>query len=121
MTNVATALSAFWNSFGIPAYTEDHVPDDAELPYITYTEVQPDWRETGSTQARVWYKGNSFVDVNAKVDEISKTIGEGYSIKTPDGMVVIYKDVNFCQPQPYPEDTKIRVIYINTVLNAYTQ
>lgn len=121
MTNVAKALSAFWNSFSIPAYLEDHVPDDAQLPYITYTQVQPDWRESGSTQGRIWYKSNSFVDVNAKVDEIAEVIGEGHSIQTTDGLIVLYKDVNFCQPQPFPEDSKIRVMYLNVIINAYTK
>lgn len=120
MTNVATALSTFWNSFGIPAYMEDHVPDDAELPYITYTEVQPEWRESGSIQARVWYKDNSFVNVNSKVSEIANVIGEGYSLPTSDGVVVLYKDMNFAQPQPFLEDSKIRVVYLNLVINAYT-
>ena len=120
MTNVAIALSTFWNSFGIPAFLEEHVPDDVSLPYITYTQVQPDWRETGSIQARIWYRGDSFVDVNAKVSEIARVIGEGHSIPTNDGMVVLYKDMNFAQPQPFPEDSKIRVIYLNLIINAYT-
>lgn len=121
MTNVAIALSTFWNSFNIPAYLEDHVPDDVQLPYITYTQVNPDWRDPGSTQARVWYIGNSFVEVNAKVDEISRVIGEGHSIETEDGLIVLYKDMNFSQPQPFPEDSKIRVVYLNLIINAYTQ
>ena len=121
MTNVAKTLNNFWNSFGIPAYLEEHIPDDAQLPYITYTVTQPDWMDSGSIQARIWYKGNSFVDVNKKVDEIADTIGEGCSIRTSDGMVVIYKDANFAQPQPYPEDSKIRVIYLNMIINAYTK
>jgi hypothetical protein len=120
MTETAKALSAFWNSFGIPAYVEEHVPDDAVLPYITYTVVNPDWRESASTQGRVWYKGDSFTNLNRKVDEISELIGEGHSIRTRDGLIAIYKDVNFVQIQPFPEDTQMRVAYINLVLNAYT-
>ena len=30
------AINEFWNRFGVMAYDENTVPDDAELPYITY-------------------------------------------------------------------------------------
>jgi hypothetical protein len=120
MTDTATALYNFWSSFGLPAYIEEHVPDDAQLPYITYTIVKPEWKENASTQGRVWYMSNSFVPLNAKVDEISELIGDGHSIKTPHGMIVLYKDVNFVQIQPFPEDTNMRVAYLNLVLNSYT-
>ena len=30
------AYRAFWASFGLNAYDENTVPEDAELPYITY-------------------------------------------------------------------------------------
>ena len=33
------AIHGFWSSFGITAYDENSVPDDAELPYITYNDL----------------------------------------------------------------------------------
>ena len=36
MMEVARALYAFWSQFGVSAYLRDSVPEDAELPYITY-------------------------------------------------------------------------------------
>ena len=30
-------LHSFWSSFGLTAYDENSVPDDAVLPYITYS------------------------------------------------------------------------------------
>lgn len=32
----AQAIHSFWNSFGLKAYDENTVPDNAKLPYITY-------------------------------------------------------------------------------------
>ena len=32
----AEALHSFYSSFGLTAYEENSVPDDAEFPYITY-------------------------------------------------------------------------------------
>lgn len=119
MINVAKALNSFWKSFGIPAYIEDTLPSDVHIPYITYTLTQPGWQESASIQARVWYKGTNYNAVMAKVDEIANTIGEGFSIPTEDGNVVLYKDVNFSQIQPFP-DSDLRVVYLNLIINAHT-
>ena len=32
----AQAINSFWNSFGLRAYDENTVPQNAVLPYITY-------------------------------------------------------------------------------------
>jgi hypothetical protein len=37
--NKSQALQSFWESFGIPAYNEYTVPDNAEMPYITYSVI----------------------------------------------------------------------------------
>lgn len=37
MNKIMAALYAFWSQFGVPAYAEDMVPDDARVPYIRYT------------------------------------------------------------------------------------
>lgn len=118
ISNVAKMLNTFWNSFGIPAYVEEHIPDEADVPYITYTQSIPDWNATSSMQARVWYKGNSFTALNAKVEEIGNTIGHGYSMHDDQNLVVIHKDDNFYNIQPFPEDSKIRVAYLNLTISV---
>lgn len=123
MTDTARALNYFWGSFSIPAYTEETIPDDAELPYITYTVVEPDWGEKASIQARVWYKGASLVPLNAKVAEIKQAIGEGKSIQTDTGFVVISRDTNFSQYQPYDDEGKsnVKVAYLSAVIHSFTR
>ena len=54
MTNTAKALYQFFSGFGIPAYVEYAPPDNAQLPYITYQLIEPDWDDGGTFYARVW-------------------------------------------------------------------
>jgi len=123
MTEIAQALYSFWNSFLIPAYVEDNVPDDATLPYITYTVSEPDWTNPTNIQARVWYEGTSLVPLNAKIADIKQAIGEGKSIKTGTGFITIYRDTNFAQFQPYDDEGKsnVKVVYLNMILQAFTR
>lgn len=123
MTEVARALNSFWNSFSIPAYVEDNVPNDAQFPYITYTVAEPDWSSPTSIQARVWYKDTSRVGINSKVSDIKQAIGEGKSIKTDTGYVIIYRDINFAQNQPYDDEgqSNIKVVYLSAILQSYTR
>ncbi len=123
MTEVARALSAFWNGFGIPAYVEDSVSNDAQMPYITYTLADPGWDSLTNIQARVWYKDTSLVGIDSKVADIKEAIGEGKSIQTDTGFIVINRDTNFSQPQPYDDAGKsnIKVVYLNMILHSYTR
>ena len=41
MINTARALYGFFSGFGLPAFVEYSVPEDAELPYITYPQKEP--------------------------------------------------------------------------------
>lgn len=121
MTEVAKALKAFYSSFGIPAYTEDNVPDDEDvkMPYITYTVPQSDVFSSATHQARVWYYGNSNVAVNAKADEILAAIGRsGKKLKAGEGYVYIYRgDGTVAQHQPSDDTT--RIVYLNLELRCH--
>lgn len=118
MTSVAQALYGFYSSFGIPAYPEESVPSDAQLPYITYTIVQPDWNENAVHQVRVWYRSESYVGINAKTDEILSAIGRGKMLEAGDGYVCLRPGTPLVQPQPI-DDPLLKVNYINLQLNAF--
>lgn len=118
MTSVAQALYAFYSGFGIPAYTEQSVPSDAQLPYITYTVVEPGGLEAAVEQARVWYRSESYVGINAKTDEIVQAIGAGTLIPAGDGFVCLRPGTPLVQPQPI-DDPLLKVNYINLQLNAF--
>lgn len=120
MTETAKAIYKLWSSFGIPAYVEYHIPDDADMPYITYELTEPHWQGQAAIRARVWYRDTSFEAINNKLDEISAFIGDGCTIATPDGMIAVFKDQAFIQFQPYEDETGVKVAYLSLILQAYT-
>lgn len=69
----AAALHEFWDSFGLTAYEENSVPDDAFFPYLTYENVVTPGQETVLT-ASLWYRSESWVEVNQKAEEIALQI-----------------------------------------------
>lgn len=120
----AQALHQFWSSFGIDAYDENTVPDNAEMPYITYSVEDGSIDDPLLLNASIWYRSTSWKEVTKKSEEIAKYIGEfGHLvIKLDKGYVFITKGVPFAQRMPDPNDSMIRRIYliINTeFLTAY--
>jgi len=120
MTNTAIALYNFFSGFGLSAYVEDSVPDEAALPYITYQLIEPDWDDGGAFYARVWYRSTSYAAINAKVDEIRAAIGEGISLPTPGGAVYLSKGTPFVQYMPMEGDNTLKVAYLNINIQAPT-
>ena len=119
MKSTAQGLHEFWNSFGIPAYPEYAVPDDATLPYITYELAQPNWRDSSPYYARVWYKDTSYVGITEKIDEISSAIGEGVRIKITDGYIFLFKDSLFIQFQPFEAvDEYVKIAYLQMICHV---
>lgn len=117
MTEIAQALHQFYNSFGIPAYEEQSVPDNAELPYITYEVADPGWRESASLSANVWYKGTSYGPLYKKVDEIKDKIGEGLRIPTKTGNIYLYRGTPFSQVVSSQYDN-VKVCYLLIGMHA---
>ena len=120
MTNTARALYQFFSSFGLPAYVEYVVPDEAELPYITYQLVEPDWRDSATLYARVWYRSPTWAGIAAKVDQIAEAVGNGVTIPTPTGVLMLNKGSPFAQEQPMEGDDTLKVVYLNMTLHAFT-
>ena len=67
----ASALYQFWNSFGLTAYEENTVPDDAAFPYITYQLVTDSFDREIPLTASLWYRSESWKAINAKTEEKS--------------------------------------------------
>ena len=96
--NKEQALHKFWGSFGIPAYDESTVPDDAKLPYLTYNVITSDFGQQITMNANIWYRSNSWESVTAKANEIGKAIGYGgIVIKHDDGAIWIKRGSSFAQ------------------------
>lgn len=119
MTETAKALYGFYSGFGIPAYTETTVPDDAELPYITYSLPETEPLEPATHFAQVWYYGTSNAGVIAKADEIKRAIGTGVLIKCDGGGYVCIRPQTPLIQLMVDQTPEIRRAYINLQLNCY--
>lgn len=119
ITKIVAALYTFFSGFGIPAYAEDSVPDDAVLPYITYQIAVPEWRGKTSIYARVWYRSTSFAAISAKVGEIDAAIGEAFCIPVSGGAVYLYKETPFAQFMPQIGDLMLKCMYLNMSILAH--
>lgn len=119
MINSASALYSFWSSFGIPAYGEGNIPDDAVLPYITYNITDPHWSDQASTFAKVWYRGTSNTAIATKVREIKQRIGDCISLPVDDGSIYLFPEENFAQFQEDEDGTKMA--YLSLVQNSFTR
>ena len=73
----AAAIYQFWSSFGLTAYEENTVPEDAAFPYITYQLFTDSFDNDVAMTASLWYRGESWLNANAKTDDISLYIGFG--------------------------------------------
>ena len=119
MKETAKGLYQFWTGFGIPAYPENAVPDDAALPYITYELIEPNWRDSSPYYARIWYRDPSYVGITTKCDEVADAIGEGKRLVIEDGYVYLFKDQTFIQFQPVEAtDELVKVAYLQMICHV---
>lgn len=112
--NKEQAIHSFWSGFGIPAYDENTVPKDAELPYITYDVAVGSIGTPVMLHASIWYRSTSWAAITLKAHEIAEAIGYGFiTLPTDDGYIYVTKGTPFAQRMSDPVDENIRRIYIN--------
>lgn len=112
MADKWTALNTFWNSFGLTAYDENTVPEDAELPYITYEASVAQLDEKLLVNASLWYISNSWTEISQKAEEISDLIGGGTGVPYDGGRLWITKEAPFAQRMGEPSNSQIRRIVL---------
>lgn len=115
MADKSQAIHAFWNSFDIPAYDENTVPQEAGMPYITY-EAATDSIDGGlSLSASLWYRSTSWAAISRKAEEIAECIVnmQPPSIKLDTGRLYIAKGTPFAQRMAEPDDDGVRRIVLN--------
>ena len=106
------ALDTFWNSFGIPAYDSNTVPDDADTPYITYEASVAEIDEKVPLTASLWYTSNSWKEISQKAEEISEYIGGGAGVRYDRGRLWITKEVPFAQRMTEANNRQVRLIVL---------
>ena len=117
----AAATYQFWNSFGLTAYEENSVPDDATFPYITYQLVTDSFDRGIPLTASLWYRNESWTDVNAKTEEISQKISRGGKIIPCDGGAIwLKRGQPFAQNMGDESDDLIKRKYLNITAEFMT-
>lgn len=107
------AIHSFWSSFGVSAYDENTVPDDAQLPYITYEVATDSIGNVVISAADIWDRSTSWQGVTELKDAIDAEIGYGGTTRHYDGgLLWITKGTPFARRIP-DTDGSIRHIALN--------
>ena len=117
----AAAIYQFWNSFGLKAYEENTVPDDAAFPYITYQLVTDSFDREAHVTVSVWYRSESWTAINAKTEEISQKISRGGKLVSCDGGAIwLKRGQPFSQNMGDESDDLIKRKYLNITAEFIT-
>ena len=115
-SNVMGTLYSYFNQF-LPAYIENQVPEDAKMPYITYTVSFADEFEDNLIQCRIWTKSDSTADIRKYSDMIADNIGNGVLYKCKEGGKLWIKAGSPFMQVVSDEDETIKTVYINLITN----
>lgn len=105
------ALQTFWASFGLPAYEQGTVPEEAVMPYITYNVAFGNFDSTVTLNGDLWYQSKAWKDADQKTEQISQAIGRrGYRTRIDGGHLWIKKQMpKFSEHEPDTDDMVRRV------------
>lgn len=114
----AAALHQFYSMFGLPAYEENSVYDgdnEPDFPYLTYSVTTDGFSENDvALNCSLWYRSTSWVQANAKSEEISKAIGlGGVMLNCDGGYIWLKRGSPFAQSMSDPSDDMVKRKYIN--------
>lgn len=110
------ALNNFWNGFNWPAYDESTVPDEAQLPYITYEASEDFFGQTVVQTCSLWDRSFSWKDLTEKEQEIAEAIGRGGLQLPCDGGTIWIKRASPWAQRVPSGDPDIRRIALNLEL-----
>lgn len=113
------AQQEYWESFGLDAYDVNTVPDDAQMPYITYEAVIGSLDGVIPATASVWYRSHSWASISQKQTEMSKTMDR--QIKIDGGYMKVRKSDNEAQRMSDPESALIRRIVLNVEIEFLSE
>lgn len=110
--NKYQALHKFWNSFGWKAYDENTVPDNAELPYITYEAAAGSLGSELPLSASLWQRSTSWNEISEKAIEIERKIKENghLTVRIDNGLLYINAEPKFSQRMAGGVDNIRRII-----------
>jgi len=121
------AINNFWNSFGIPAFDENTVPEKVPdqngnmvpltPPYITYNVVLDSMGSAVAANAELWYRSSSWADVTRKEQAIAEYITRGGRMVNYDGGAFwIQKARPWAQRLSESNDGLVRRVILNVTI-----
>lgn len=118
--NKYQALHNFYSGFGVPAYEENSVPENAKLPYITYEVITSELAaQNVALSCQIWDKSNSLKNINRLTESLSAALRNGAKLQCDDGYIMLYRGEPFAQTRPSGERT-IKAKYINITADYIT-
>lgn len=112
--NKFQAWHNFWSSFGLEAYDATTVPDNAQLPYITYEMSDSEFDVDIALTANLWYRSASWAGITQKEMEIAEKISRGgVMVPFSGGAMWIKKGTPFSQRMSDENDDTVRRIVFN--------
>lgn len=117
----AEAIHNFWSRFGIPAYEQNSVPQDAELPYIAYSFSTGSFGDAVELSAALWYRDDSWNACNRKTEEICRELDYGGTVLCCDrGLIWLRPGLPFAKSMGDPKDRALRGKAIRVVAEFNT-
>lgn len=117
----AQAIHSFWSSFGLNAYDQYYIPDEAKMPYITYSVSTDSIGTPVLLTGDIWYYSESWETITKKAQAIADFIGYGYHIiKLDRGYLYITKGTPFAQRMSDEASEMVRRIHINLMCEFLT-
>ncbi len=108
------ALNKFWSeATGLPAYEENSIPENAQLPYCTYQTIIDGLEYAVFPLGHIWMRSVSWNALDALQRRIESFIGMGRIIKMDEGRLFICKGSPFAQRERDEEDSSIKGYLIN--------
>lgn len=117
------ALHSWMGGFGLTAYTENLVPTDAVMPYLSYTPVFGAFDDGQmNIPVKLWYQTASNSVPNAKAAAIAAALGQtGALVEYANGYMMLFRGMPFSQPLGDPDDKTINARYINITVKYYSE
>ena len=110
----AQAIHDLWSSFGLEAYDQNTVPENAQMPYITYEVATGKMDDVLLLTGSLWYHSLSWAEISRKAEEIAEAIGgSGYYLHAVDGGYLWVTQGNPFSQRVQDEDDTVRRILIN--------
>ncbi len=114
MANKYQAYNSFWNSFDWSAYDALTVPDDIELPYITYEAPSDHFGANMAITVALHDRSTSWTAITDKAEQIVQEISRGGKfIEYEGGAFWIKWATPLLQRLRDESDSSIRTIVLN--------